>query len=106
LYSGAEAFVFPSLKEGFGLPLLEAMGCGTPVVASNSAAIPEVVGDAALLVEPTSIQEWGMAFQRVLDPVFSSELRRKGHSRVSLFRWDHSASQTLAAFKMLAGAKR
>jgi glycosyltransferase involved in cell wall biosynthesis len=106
LYTGAEAFVFPSLKEGFGLPLLEAMGCGAPVVASNSAAIPEVVGDAALLVEPTSIQEWYLAFEKILDPALAADLKRKGQARISLFRWDHSASQTLAAFKMLAGPRR
>jgi glycosyltransferase involved in cell wall biosynthesis len=82
------------------------MGCGAPVVASNSAAIPEVVGDAALLVEPTSIQEWYLAFEKILDPALAADLKRKGQARISLFRWDNSASQTLAAFKMLAGPRR
>ena len=107
LYSGADAFVFPSLKEGFGLPLLEAMGCGIPVICSNNAAIPEVVGDAALLVEPVSVNDWCQAFQRLVrEPQLKEELRRKGRARIALFRWENSASQTLAAFKMMADSHR
>ncbi len=101
LYTGAEAFLFPSIKEGFGMPLLEAMGCGTPVICSNTAAIPEVVGEAAWMVDPSNVGEWAKAMERVTtDQAFRSLLRDKGHTRVSLFQMENTAKQTLAALKM------
>ncbi len=101
LYSGAEAFVFPSLKEGFGMPLLEAMGCGVPVICSNAAAIPEVVGDGAWMIDPANVGEWTRAMVRVVtEPAFGQLLREKGRARVGLFQMENTAKQTLAAFKM------
>jgi glycosyltransferase involved in cell wall biosynthesis len=101
LYTGAEAFVFASLKEGFGMPLLEAMGCGVPVLCSNSAAIPEVVGDAAWMMDPSNVNDWSLAMHRIVtEPQFGQLLRDKGKTRVSLFQIENTAKQTLAALKM------
>ncbi len=103
LYTGAETFLFPSLKEGFGMPLLEAMGCGAPVICSNSAAIPEVVGDGAWMVDPMNVGEWATAMERaVTEPAFLGVLREKGRARVNLFQIENTAKQTLAALKMAA----
>lgn len=102
IYSVAEAFAFPSLSEGFGLPVLEAMACGCPVVASNRAAIPEVVGDAALLVNPDSAEELSYAIGRVLtDPAVRGDLRAKGFQRVMKFSWAKCATETLAVYREL-----
>jgi glycosyltransferase involved in cell wall biosynthesis len=96
LYSGALAAVYPSLYEGFGLPPLEAMACGTPVVTSNSTAIPEVTGDAALLVDPTSADAIGSAIVRIAqDSGLRGELSRRGIERASVYSWDTSAFSTL-----------
>ncbi|HJT24856.1 MAG TPA: glycosyltransferase, partial [bacterium] len=101
LYSGAEAFVFPSLKESFGMPLLEAMGCGAPVICSNAAAIPEVVGDGAWMIDPANVGEWTRAMARIVaEPAFGQLLREKGRARVGLFQMENTAKQTLTAFKM------
>lgn len=101
LYSGAKAFLYPVLKEGFGLPLLESMGCGTPVVCSNAAAIPEVVGDGAWMVDPLKVEDWTQAFRRAVeDPAFLDVLKDRGRARVGLFPLDQTARQTLAAFKL------
>ena len=85
-YSGAACFVYPSLFEGFGLPALEAMACGTPVIASNRTAIPEVVGDAALSVDPESVEALAQAMKRILtDRGLSMDLsqtRPRAKSRV------------------------
>lgn len=92
LYSGALAFVYPSLYEGFGLPPLEAMACGTPVVASGSTSIPEVTGDAALLVDPFDVESIAGGIQSILDDVALREsLRAAGLVRAGLFGWDRSA---------------
>ncbi len=105
LYTASSAFVFPSLKEGFGVPLLEAMGCGTPVICSNSAAIPEVVGDGAWMIEATNVAEWTKAMERIVEePAFVELLRAKGKTRVSLFQIENTAKQTLAALKMTVQA--
>jgi glycosyltransferase involved in cell wall biosynthesis len=105
LYTGAAAFVFPSLKEGFGMPLLEAMGTGTPVLCSNSAAIPEVVGDGAWSMNPGNVGEWAKAMERIAtEPAFAEVLREKGKARVSLFPLENTAKQTLAALKLVVQA--
>lgn len=86
LYSGAGAFVFPSLYEGFGLPLLEAMACGAPVIASSTTSIPEVAGDAAILVDPHRPQELAKALIRIMDdPTLREDLQTKGFRRVRQF---------------------
>jgi glycosyltransferase involved in cell wall biosynthesis len=92
LYSGAVCVPFPSLYEGFGFPVLESMACGTPVVTSNVSSLPEVAGDAALLVNPLDVEEIAHAIQRILD---DSELRQtliqRGLEQVKYFTWEQSA---------------
>jgi glycosyltransferase involved in cell wall biosynthesis len=101
LYRSAEALVFPSLYEGFGLPVLEAMACGTPVVTSNLSALPEVAGDAALLVDPTSVEEIADAIRRVLyDTALRQQLRERGLRQAAQFTWE---STTGKVQNLLAG---
>jgi glycosyltransferase involved in cell wall biosynthesis len=96
LYSGSRLFVFPSLYEGFGIPLVEAMACGIPVVASNSSSIPEVVQDAAVLVSPRSPQAFADAISRVVcDSELRSSLVAKGLRRAADFSWESSAKAIL-----------
>jgi glycosyltransferase involved in cell wall biosynthesis len=91
-YSAAECLAFPSLYEGFGLPILEAMACGTPVITSNSSSLPEVAGDAALIVDPYSTEVIADAIQRLLDDTaLRNTLVEKGYQRVGQFSWDESA---------------
>lgn len=93
LYAGATAFIFPSLGEGFGLPLLEAMACGTPVVTSDRSALPEVAGGAALTVDPTDTAALAAAIEQVLsDPALREGLRRRGSERVRTFTWARTAA--------------
>jgi glycosyltransferase involved in cell wall biosynthesis len=100
LYSAATAFVFPSLYEGFGLPVLEAMACGTPVITSNVSSLPEVAGDAALLVEPESVEEIARAMVRLMnDSGLRDELRGRGLRRVRQFDWEASAARTLDIYR-------
>ncbi len=98
LYSGAEAFVFPSLYEGFGLPALEAMACGVPVVCSNAGSLPEVVGEAALTHHPldTRAITWNLR-RLLLSPQLQDELAIKGLKQAEKFSWDKCAAETLAA---------
>lgn len=99
LMSGASLFVYPSLYEGFGLPPLEAMACGTPVVTSSASSIPEVVGDAAIMVDPHDVEGLGTAMELVLtDRDLRSDLRRRGLERAKLFSWEDVASQTLQVY--------
>jgi len=94
LYAGALAFVFPSLYEGFGLPPLEAMSFGCPVVSSNAASMPEICGDAALYFDPTSVPDISRALAQITaDPSLRDGLRQRGDSRVTLFTWDNAARQ-------------
>ena len=104
LYRMAAAFVFPSLYEGFGLPPLEAMAAGAPVITSNVSSLPEVVGDAALLIDPMDAGAIADAMARVLsDPVLSAELTRRGHLRVSAFSWERSAARVREVYAEVAG---
>jgi alpha-1,3-rhamnosyl/mannosyltransferase len=103
LYSGAELFAFPSLYEGFGLPPLEAMACSTAVLTSRVAALPEVVGDAALLVEPTSVESIRDGLAALLaDPARRGELGRAGRERAAGFTWERAARQTRALYEAAA----
>ncbi len=100
LYAQAELFVFPSLYEGFGFPVLEAMACGTPVLASNRTSLPEVVGDAAVLVNPESSDELSEAIRRVLtDTSVRLSLRQRGLTRAKEFSWEATARQTRAVYQ-------
>ncbi len=102
LYNLAGVFVYPSLYEGFGFPPLEAMACGTPVIASHSASLPEVVGEAGMLVDPYQPEELFQSLRQVLlDQEFADFLRRKGLERVALFSWDKAARATHAVFSSL-----
>ena len=104
LYNGADLFVFPSLYEGFGLPVLEAMACGTPVVTSRTSSLPEVAGDAALLVDPHNVDEIAAAMQRVLsDPGLAGELCAKGLARAAEFSWERTARETIAVYERVLG---
>lgn len=102
LYSHALCSVFPSLYEGFGLPILEAMACGTPVVTSNLSSMPEVAGDAALLVYPYRVEEIADGIQSVVeDSSLRQSLIQKGHERAKLFTWEKSAQQLLQVYQRL-----
>ncbi len=107
LYRGADAFVYPSIAEGFGLPVLEAMACGTPVVTTTGSAPEEVAGDAAVLVAPQDTAGLREAIRRVLDDVsVAGELRRRGPERARGFTWDRTAEGTLRAYGRAAGVGR
>ncbi|HEU4870159.1 MAG TPA: glycosyltransferase family 1 protein [Pyrinomonadaceae bacterium] len=100
VYSGARAFVFVSLFEGFGLPVLEAMQCGTPVIASTATAVPEVVGDAGLLVDPYDTDALSNAMLLVLqDEQRALELKKRGFRRSSEFSWSACAERTMNAYR-------
>ncbi len=100
LYAAAAAFVYPSLFEGFGLPALEAMACGTPVVTSNVSSLPEVVGDAALTVDPRSVGDLAAAMRRVLqDDSLRQHLRVEGLQRATLFSWNKTVRETVAVYR-------
>ena len=99
LYRGASLFVFPSLYEGFGLPPLEAMACGVPVICSNAASLPEVVGDAAILADPLNIHEMADAMRVVLtDAALHRSLQVKGHAQTRRFSWEHAARDLLQGY--------
>ena len=99
LYSLAHVVAVPSLIEGFGLPALEAMACGTPVLASQSSSIPEVVGEAGLLVDPTSVEALSCGLQQLLSqPELRQRLRTAGLRRANQFSWAGTARQLLAVY--------
>jgi glycosyltransferase involved in cell wall biosynthesis len=102
LYAGAAVFAFPSLAEGFGLPILEAMACGTPVVASDASAVPEAVGDAGVLADARDPEAFAAALARVLgDEAVKDDLRRRGLSRAAGFSWQRAARETVAVYREL-----
>lgn len=104
LYNAAQCLVHPAFYEGFGLTPLEAMACGTPVIVSNVSSLPEVVGDAALLVNPESDEEIEVALWRLLtDQELRTSLRAKGLQRAAAFSWSRAAEQTMAVYRTAAG---
>lgn len=104
LYSLADAFVYPSLYEGFGIPPLEAMACGTPVVASRATSIPEVVGDAACLIDPLDVDSLSAGIGRVLTDVpYATSLRAAGHERARHFTWERTARETADTYRRVLG---
>jgi glycosyltransferase involved in cell wall biosynthesis len=103
LYNLATCLVHPAWYEGFGLTPLEAMACGTPVISSNASSLPEVVGDAGILVDPGDVEGWRRAIERLLDePGLATDLRRRGLLRAAEFSWDRPAERTLAAISRAA----
>ncbi len=99
LYASCAVFAYPSLYEGFGLPVLEAMACGAPVVTSDLSSLPEVAGDAALLVDPRDPAALGAALARLLaDPAERSRLSAAGRARAATFTWERTARETLAVY--------
>jgi len=99
-YNAAELFVYPSLYEGFGLPLLEAMACGTPVVTANTSSLPEVVGEAGLTVDPLDVDGLAEAMRRVLgDEALRQEMRERGLQRAEGFSWMKAAQETVQVYR-------
>lgn len=104
VYAAARALLYPSLYEGFGLPPLEAMGCGTPVLASNVSAMPEVIGDAGVLINPSDVQEMAEGILRIaLDETLCRRIVERGLERAQQFRWDEVAHQTLCVIEQAGG---
>lgn len=102
LYSAAEAFLFPSLYEGFGFPVLEAMACGTPVVCSNTSSLPEVAGKAAILLSPEAPGDWADTIQGILDSgTLRERMRQEGFRRASLFSWEKTARETWKVYRRM-----
>lgn len=100
LYNAAKVFVYPSIYEGFGLPILEAMACGTPVVTSNTSSMPEVAGDAAILIDPYQEEQIGDAIQQVLtNPDLRLSLSEKGLKHAQRFSWHRTAQETVRVYQ-------
>jgi glycosyltransferase involved in cell wall biosynthesis len=103
LYHGAAALVYPSRYEGFGLPLVEAMASGTPVLASRAASIPEVVGESGMLLDPDDPRRWEDAIVQVItDSVLRARLRADGLARAAMFTWERTARITLDVYQRVA----
>ncbi|MCD6272880.1 MAG: glycosyltransferase family 4 protein [Deltaproteobacteria bacterium] len=103
IYNGAQALVYPSLYEGFGLPIIEAMACGCPVICSDAASMPEVAGDAAILIDPAKSDELAFAIETIVhDTEIKNNLVKKGFKQAAGFTWDSTARKTLEIFKMVA----
>jgi glycosyltransferase involved in cell wall biosynthesis len=107
LYQAASCLVLPSRDEGFGLPVVEAMACGTPVVASRAGSLPELVGDAGLLVAPERVDDLARALSRLVSqPALRATLRERGLQRAAQLSWEQAADDLLAVFRELAPAPR
>lgn len=107
LYNAASLFAFPSQYEGFGLPPLEAMACGTPVISSNTSSMPEVVGEAGILLSPKDEKPWAAAIVEVLnDKKRWQDLRDRGLLQAKQFSWEKCARETIAVYEKVAGAEK
>lgn len=103
VYRGAAAFVYPSLYEGFGLPVVEAMARGVPTITSNVSSLPEVAGSAGYLVDPSSQKDLAVAIERVLgDEALAADMRREGPKQAAQFSWDETALATIAVYRKIA----
>jgi glycosyltransferase involved in cell wall biosynthesis len=106
VYRAADAFVYPSLYEGFGLPVIEAMVRGIPTAASNTSSVPEVCGDAAIGVNPRSVREIAAAIEALCtDVALAEKLAARGRARAERFSWDETARLTLAAYEQVVDGK-
>jgi glycosyltransferase involved in cell wall biosynthesis len=104
LIAGAVAMVYPSFYEGFGLPVAQAMATGIPVIGSDRSCLPEVIGDAGLLVDPDSVEDLSSAMERIVStPTLAQELGNRGRVRAERFRWSRSADESLEFFRSVAG---
>jgi glycosyltransferase involved in cell wall biosynthesis len=107
LYSGATCFAYPSIFEGFGLPVVEAMQCGTPVIAGDRTSLPEIVGDAGVLVDPFDETKIAEALMRMIrDPSGRAELRERSFQRARRFTWTKTARLTLEAYERASVMRR
>lgn len=99
LYAGASAFLYPGIYEGFGLPIIEAMACGAPVITSTTGATPEIAGGAAILVDPFSVESIESGIEQVTRPEEAARLRALGHERARLFNWSDAADATIETYR-------
>ena len=103
LYAAAKMFAFPTRYEGFGIPILEAMSCGVPVLTSTTSCVPEVAGDAAILIDPYSVEAIADGMEQICnDSELQADLRRRGVERASEFNWKKAAEQTLNVYQQAA----
>lgn len=100
-YNAATVFVYPSLYEGFGIPVLEAMSCGCPTITSNLSSLPEVIGDAGIMIDPYNVDQLASEIRHVLeDRALAEDMRLRGLARSKFFTWEHCAQDTMAAFDL------
>jgi glycosyltransferase involved in cell wall biosynthesis len=102
LYAGATAFLYPGIYEGFGLPIIESMACGTPVLTSRTGACPEVAGGAAVLVDPFDLESIVNGIEQVTNQEEATRLRELGRQRIQFFDWSRAAAATLDVYRSLA----
>jgi glycosyltransferase involved in cell wall biosynthesis len=99
-YNAAEAFVYPSVFEGFGLPVVEALACGTPVLVSDVSSLPEAAGDTGYCLPPDNVEAWTEALAHVIhDPVWREDAGQRGRAHAARFAWSHTAAQTVASYR-------
>ena len=106
LYQNAVCFVYPSLYEGFGIPILEAFTCGCPAILANASCFPEIAGDAAIFFDPNDERELALCINKITeDNSIRLQYIERGYCRVRSFKWDTAAEQTMDIYRSLAGCK-